>query len=333
MKTRRQAWSERQIFSWTGALFPIGREMKWSGRARSIQRLLVGKMRWIPEILCLVLWGWFYVCAIQSFSSISVVTECTILRAERLSFLVSNSGSTGLLVETNKDTHVYWERKYPRPKYPLVLIVELFNCYYGIFEGEIARVDFASHPVENRFTRRDSELDGSLLRRSALPFYLSNYSPQFCPIVTSTPVPLWTGFFFVSVSSEESTDRDSHISPFDAFAPFTDGPCFFFFFSPFPSSILSHSPGRSWGSDRLFASLEARVRQFATPRYKNSHLRTGRKGRTGESYQRLRMHICTLLRPRLIRIPRQFANYFNLCHWYAVCTDTWTEVLRTLARV
>lgn len=112
---------------------------------------------------------------------------------------------------------------------------------------------------------------------------------QFCPIFTSASSLLWTGFFFVSVSSKSQLLRGFHISPFDTFAL----PAGLYFFTPsFHLPFSSHDPGYSGCPDRLFASLEARVRQFATPRYKNSHLRNAadqskkRKVREVFSYQR-----------------------------------------------
>lgn len=84
-----------------------------------------------------------------------------------------------------------------------------------------------------------------------------------------------------------------------------------------PAFIFSHhlpfsspDPGHPGCPDRLFASLEARVRQFATPRYKNSHLRNAvdqRKRRNAHeafSYQGARMPFHS----HLIRILRRLVN-------------------------
>lgn len=58
------------------------------------------------------------------------------------------------------------------------------------------------------------------------------------------------------------------------------------FYLPFSLLSLNPSPLLVPLEARLFASLEDRVRQFATPRYKNSHLRPVRMDQKGEKKKR-----------------------------------------------
>lgn len=108
----------------------------------------------------------------------------------------------------------------------------------------------------------------SRMNGSNLSFYLLNdlfnfvpSSPRFItyyePVSFSYRFHRRANFFEVSISHYSTRCQPTGL----------------YFFSTFPSSILFFpGPDHSWEPDRLFASLDTRVRQFATPRYKNSHL-------------------------------------------------------------